>query len=128
MDIVVVIAAGNDGYLPDSLNNPRAEFLDEQLPAMHGSSSNQVITVGGVWNDGSLLVESTPARAGRPGSITVYAQAANIECMGEADGSRSVDKRGTSFAAPVVVCHCSSIVLTSANLGVGWNDCYVACF
>jgi hypothetical protein len=106
-DIVVVVAAGNDGFGPLST-------LDRQTPQRLGTDTNPLITVGGAINNGSLYYDTTPFNppAGTVwetipgigtltgGSMTVYAQALDVRTVIADPGDF---QNGTSFAAPQVV-------------------------
>jgi subtilisin family serine protease len=91
---VTVIAAGNEGQA--GLN------LGKRLPQSLGSTNNPLITVGGIENDGSLWIDTTPEGNGpSPGSITV-SLAANVQCASSTISNGVQTAKGTSFAAPQV--------------------------
>jgi hypothetical protein len=61
-DIVTIIAAGNDGLIDEKLHF----FTPQNL----GSTSNPLITVGGVATDGKLWPETRPQEAGQSGQYS----------------------------------------------------------
>jgi hypothetical protein len=100
-DVVVVMSAGNEGLDGDTLGMI--------VPQNQGTPTNGIITVGGVYNDGSLWPPTVPeTRADQTtqenpltGSMTCYAQA---DAVSSFDGSlKSTTSDGTSYAAPIVV-------------------------
>ncbi|KAF2721518.1 hypothetical protein K431DRAFT_346376 [Polychaeton citri CBS 116435] len=92
-DIITVVAAGNEG------ENGRS--LDEASPQFYGTRDNGLITVGGVNAKGALSIQTT-FDAGKGGSITVYALAESVDVATHTDNSGSLQRGGTSFAAPAV--------------------------
>jgi hypothetical protein len=93
----VVIAAGNGG-----LNE---ETLDEKEPQNLGWPTNPLITVGGVRFNGQYWPNTTPARPGQAGSMTLYAQSVDVNgASNTANGPADIRvDSGCSFAAPAVV-------------------------
>lgn len=90
LDVVVVIAAGNENE----------EKLEDRIPQGMGTTSNSIITVGGVDEDGQIWEHSTSQGSGG-GSLTVFAKSKDLEMDLPFVGVRKID--GTSFAAPAVV-------------------------
>lgn len=87
--IPIVVAAGNDPV----------RWLHEQVPQKFGKPDNVIVTVGGVKHDGMLYPNTTPAKPGKDGSMSVYAPA--VDVIVPADG---IDfHTGTSQAAAIVV-------------------------
>jgi hypothetical protein len=97
-DIVTVVPAGNIG----DDNNGVVNFLDERTPQSLGTPGNGVITVGGVTYDGVLWPQTRPDR-GQGGSITVYAQAADVVFALAFSDTAPNTGDGTSLAALAVV-------------------------
>lgn len=94
MDVTMVVAAGNDGQLGHS--------LDEIVPQKLGSPDNALITVGGVYKDGTLD-DLTTFDSGAGGSITVYAVSRDVVAADYRNNAGSVTTApGTSVAAPAV--------------------------
>jgi Subtilase family len=100
-DVVVVMSAGNEAF--------KDLTLGTIVPQNLGTPTNGIITVGGVYKDGSLwpwTVPETPSdKTTRDypltGSMTCYALADNVMSY---DSTKSTSTTtGTSFAAPVVV-------------------------
>lgn len=93
--IPVVLAAGN------SMNDP----LHSGLPQSLGTKENNIITVGGVRQDGSLYRDTSPDHPDQQGSMTVFAPAENVIAPGNA-GERHENtafNTGTSQAAAITV-------------------------
>ncbi|KAK7183332.1 uncharacterized protein CC84DRAFT_1218950 [Paraphaeosphaeria sporulosa] len=88
MNVPVVLAAGNSNRSP----------LDKKTPQSSGTTTNTVITVGGVTKRGSLWRDTSPAYNGAAGSMTVFAPAVDIVVPGDA----SIQDMGTSQAAAIV--------------------------
>lgn len=95
--ITFVTPAGNAGNLEDA---SKRRTLDKQWPTNLGTDTNGVITVGGTDKSGGLLVETTPAVRGKPGSMTVYASAGALLAL---RGGGYGGAYGTSYSAPAVV-------------------------
>lgn len=96
-DIVVVIAAGNEG--PDN-------DLSSYTPQSMGTADNEIITVGATDKNGKLFVKTTP-EDGHGGSITVFADGESVNLASTKDDNAKQEVSGTSFAAPQVVSCCS---------------------
>lgn len=94
-DITTVICAGN--------NEGTSFYLDDKTPQNLGTTSNGLITVGGVTAAGVLWPQTIPSR-GFGGSISIYAQAENVVVAGTSSNDASAVVPGTSVAAPAVVC------------------------
>lgn len=93
--ISVVLAAGNN------LNQP----LHRGMPQCLGTDTNNIITVGGVNEDGSLYRNTAPDHPDREGSMTVFAPAENVIAPGNG-GDRHENtafNSGTSQAAAITV-------------------------
>ncbi|CAJ2511418.1 Uu.00g070430.m01.CDS01 [Anthostomella pinea] len=107
--VTFVMAADNEGR-DQGLQVPKA-YLGDLAPQSHGTSSNSLITVGGVNPRGSLYVGTTPEGESAsnkapshpkkgPGSITVYAMAQLVYSCQVSGGKGTVN--GTSFAASAI--------------------------
>ena len=93
----IIIAAGNAGLGDISkLNEPTS--LSEYWPQNAGAEHEELIIVGGVYNDGSLWA-NTNFDDGTGSSITVYAQSVGVTCRGLRGREEA---EGTSLAAPAV--------------------------
>ncbi|KAJ5901605.1 Subtilisin-like protease 6 [Penicillium taxi] len=94
LDAVPVTSAGNTGDEDDS-------GLEKKVPTNLGTDDNTLITVGGTKSDGDLWSKTTPKRAGKAGSITVYAQGSKVTTQ-NGEGVVSSDHSGTSLASPAI--------------------------
>jgi hypothetical protein len=124
--IIIVSAAGNNGYWP--IKTPTDDemrlFAGATYPSRWSSPDNEIIVVGGATSDGRLWTGSTqrgiyklrgtqaPVVIQDPndprlasydfvGNIDIYAMARNVDSPIIGDRVRQVS--GTSFAAPQVV-------------------------
>ena len=94
LDVIFVVAAGNDGENGHSLD----EFVPQQL----GTQQNSLITVGGVYSNG-VLDTITTFDKGEGGSISVYALSRNVMVADFRNNAGSIiGNPGTSLAAPAV--------------------------
>lgn len=106
MDVVIVVAAGNDGNIVT---------LDQIVPQEFDTNDNELITVGGVSKTGLYYEKTTNKKGQLPGQVNHYAGAMDVT-LAKYDGDDSATKveTGTSFAAPAVVC-----LLISSPSGYG---------
>ena len=94
LDVIFVIAAGNDGVTGHS--------LDEWLPQRLGTATNGLITVGGVHSNG-VLDDITTFDNNNGGSLTVYALSRGVTVANyQVDSGSMIGPPGTSLAAPAV--------------------------
>ncbi|KAF2011878.1 subtilisin-like protein [Aaosphaeria arxii CBS 175.79] len=90
----VVVAAGNDPDLG----------LHQQVPQKFGTTTNQIITVGGVNEEGKIYDQTCHPHPGQPGSMTLYAPATNVIAPGHNNELHlNTDfNTGTSQAAAII--------------------------
>jgi hypothetical protein len=95
--MMVVIAAGNEGQIGIT--------LDQRTPQVLGTADNDIITVGAINNNGSLIPSSTPEKPGIGGSLTLYAQGTDVVCASNTllSENDSQMREGSSFAAAQIV-------------------------
>ena len=95
LDIVTVIAAGNDGDFP-------SRDLKDSIPACLGTPDNALITVGAATKDGQRHHLTTREVKGGAGSITVWAKGDMPTYCAAREGTGSQKLEGTSLAAAQV--------------------------
>jgi hypothetical protein len=93
--VPVVLAAGNH------INQP----LDKGTPQKFGTATNNIITVGGVMEDGSLYENTAPDHPDRDGSMSVFAPAENVVAPGNGGDLHedAESNTGTSQAAAITI-------------------------
>ena len=91
LDIVTVIAAGNDGRF-------QTRDLKDEIPACLGKKDNPLITVGAATVDGKRHHLTTQQREGA-GSITVWAKGDMPTYCAAMEGTGSQAQEGSSVAA-----------------------------
>ena len=97
LDIITVVAAGNDGMLQES------GALHKHTPQNHGKPNNALITVGSVDERGVLVLDTSYDRGvGFGGSLTVYAVGKNVRGAGGASNDDVAYFPGTSQASAAV--------------------------
>jgi hypothetical protein len=101
LGVLFVTAAGNTG--PACLTNEPVSGTGDWFPQSFGTADNNVITVGGTYRSGAYHPMTSPKGSesnSETGSITVYAQAADVDTLGL--GGVPGRAIGTSFSAPQV--------------------------
>ncbi|KAJ5573894.1 uncharacterized protein N7459_008321 [Penicillium hispanicum] len=93
LDTGTVTSAGNTGTTPGS-------GLEQRTPTNLGTDSDSLVTVGGVKDNGNLWRLTVPERPNQAGSMSVYAQAEDVETI-NAYGAEA-DVSGTSYAAATI--------------------------
>ncbi|KAK8133440.1 hypothetical protein PG984_005452 [Apiospora sp. TS-2023a] len=101
LGVSFVVSAGNDGDVGLGY-----KYMGNFLPQSLGRSDNALITVGSVYDDGKFYRgTSLPGPGWLPngpqGSMTVWAQGVDVDCL-RPDGRVQWRRTGTSFAAPQV--------------------------
>jgi hypothetical protein len=85
-----------------------------------GSTSNSLITVGGVREEGKLWPDTTPQEPGEAGSISIYAAAREVLLADFRSDDGTHRESGTSFAAPAIA-GLTAVFFSTPNLDNIWT-------
>lgn len=118
--IILVTSAGNDGFCPGS----RDLGLGDMFPQDRGTRDNEIITVGSVYQDGTIWEGGSPrgvhlgfrarfvqnpddvllraSPRARLGWVDIYAPGVDVEMPSAHDGARML-ATGTSVSTAMVV-------------------------
>lgn len=120
--IIIVQSAANEGYKEQFLGGRANWGIGDMIPGRYGTRDNELITVGGIYEDGSLWESTTPRGYTMQGYliqdnyspvlppyatlgwIDVYAQSASVwTCEANNPSQNTITTAGTSIATAQVV-------------------------